>query len=57
MIGKTSPFILMQLLITTICLVRIGVLYHICETSECDRIRTSVIKQSKGLSGDLKPEH
>ena len=27
-------FILMQLHITNVCLVRIGVIYHICETSQ-----------------------
>ena len=51
---ETSALILMQCHIINICSVRIGVLYFICETY---KITNTVMKQSKGLKGHLKPEH
>ena len=49
-----SPLIMLQLQFTNICLVRIGVLWHLSATQI---IIYTVMKQSKGFSGDLKQEH
>ena len=55
---KILPLILMQFQITNIWSVRVGVLYLICETSPWNTYnKNTLIKQSKGLNGDLKPEH
>ena len=42
-----------------ICSVGIGVLYFICEKSHKNTYenKKSVMQQSNGLNGDLKPEH
>ena len=51
---ETSPLILMQLQIVNIY----SVLYLICKTSQWNTYKqNTMIKQSKDLSGDLKPEH
>ena len=55
---ETSPLILMQLQITKICSVCIGILYLNCETSQLNTYNHKLwMKQSKKLNGDLKPEH
>ena len=49
---------LMQLQITNICSISKGAIYPICITSQWSiYIHVHVMKQSKGLNGDLKPEH
>ena len=56
---EISPLILVQLQITSICSVRIEVLYLICETSEWNTYMYDItmMKPSKWLNGDLKPEN
>ena len=51
---QTPPLILMSLQITNICSVSIGALCLICENITVNHI---IKIQSKGLNGDLKPEH
>ena len=55
---ETSPRILMQLQNTNICLPSIRVFYRICELSQLTHIiKNHMMKQSKVLDGDMKPEH
>ena len=60
-ISFIRPLILMQLQSTNICSVRIEELYLIYERMKRHRethINNNIVmKQNKGLNGDLKPEH
>ena len=54
---KTLPLILAQLKITNICTVMRSSTSSVKHHIETHIIKNIVIKESKGLNGDLKPEH